>query len=69
MIGLNYLYTESGGSYGEIGVGMARILDIWRVDFYSGLREGGDSTVGVRLGVNFNYFSEKTEYNEAIRKQ
>jgi hypothetical protein len=69
LIGLNYLYTESGGIYGEIGVGMAQILDIWRIDFYTGLREGGDSTVGVRLGVNFNYFSEKTNNNEAIRKQ
>lgn len=52
VLSANYLYTETGGSYWELGVGVEKILGIWRIDFYNSWREARHDSIGIRLGVN-----------------
>lgn len=48
----NYLYTETGGSYWELGVGVEKILGFWRIDLYNSWREVRHESIGIRLGIN-----------------
>ena len=50
VAGAHYLYTDAGGHYVELGVGVDAILKFWRVDFYNSWREGKHESAGVRLG-------------------
>ena len=51
---VNYLYTPSEGSYWELGVGVNKLLKMWRVDFYSSWRDGKQESTGIRFGVVFD---------------
>lgn len=52
--GINYLFTDTGGNYAELGIGMDKILKFWRIDFYNSWREGKHESFGVRLGVTLD---------------
>ncbi|WP_248723265.1 DUF5686 family protein [Seonamhaeicola sp. ML3] len=54
VVGVNYLYTEASGNYVELGVGMDKIFDNWRVDFYNSWRDSKYESFGVRIGFNIN---------------
>ena len=51
---LHYLYTDSGGQYVEVGIGMDRILKYWRIDFYNSWRKGEHENFGLRLGLRWD---------------
>lgn len=51
VLSVNYLYTETGGSYWELGMGVERILGIWRIDLYNSWREARHESIGIRLGI------------------
>ncbi len=52
--GINYLYTKATGNYVELGIGMAKILKYWRVDFYNSWLNGNHDDFGVRVGVTLD---------------
>ncbi|WP_394746910.1 DUF5686 family protein [Spongiimicrobium salis] len=52
LFGVHYLYTDAGGHYTELGVGMAGILKRWRIDLYHGWRQGDSQSFGVRVGLD-----------------
>ncbi len=54
VFSINYLYTEISGSYLELGVGVDRILNKWRVDFYGSFQGSTYERAGIRLGFNFD---------------
>lgn len=54
IIGINYLYTKAGGNYIELGSGMGKIFNYWRVDLYTSWRNGEHESFGVRIGFNFD---------------
>lgn len=49
----NYLHTEEGKSYWELGVGIEHIFKILRVDYYNSWHSGKHERSGVRFGVGF----------------
>ncbi|MEM7299412.1 MAG: hypothetical protein AAF391_14235, partial [Bacteroidota bacterium] len=51
VIALHYLYTPAEGSYLEVGVGLNKLLQWWRVDFYSSWRGDVHERFGIRFGV------------------
>ncbi len=53
VLGVNYLYTEAGANYVELGAGIDKIFDNWRIDFYNSWRDGEHESFGVRIGSNF----------------
>ena len=50
---INYLHTEEGKSYWELGVGIEHILKILRVDYFNSWRSGLHQRSGIRIGVGF----------------
>lgn len=50
---LNYLFTEEGNGYWELGLGIEHIVKIIRVDYYNSWWSGQHQRSGVRLGVGF----------------
>ena len=50
---INYLHTEEGRSYWELGIGIEHIFKILRVDYYNSWRSGKHERSGVRFGVGF----------------
>lgn len=51
VIAFHYLYTPAEGSYLEAGIGLNKILNLWRVDFYSSWRGSKHERFGLRFGV------------------
>jgi hypothetical protein len=55
VIGVNYLYTEAGGNYVELGAGLDKMFGSdWRIDLYNSWREGKHDSFGVRIGFNMD---------------
>lgn len=55
VIGVNYLYTEAGGNYVELGAGIDKMFGSdWRIDLYNSWREGKHDSFGVRIGFNID---------------
>ena len=55
VAGIRYLYTEAGGHYAELGIGMDKMFSgNWRVDLYNSFRDGEHESFGVRVGLNFD---------------
>ncbi len=54
VFGANYLYTAAGGHYVELGAGMDKIFDHWRIDLYNSWREAKHESFGVRIGFNID---------------
>ncbi|GEM_PF-1797450 len=53
VAGVHYLYTETGGHYAELGLGMDKMFKgKWRVDLYNGWRDGKHESFGVRVGFS-----------------
>ena len=50
---LNFLHTEEGRSYWELGLGIEHIFKILRIDFYNSWRSGDHERSGIRFGVGF----------------
>ena len=51
ILSANYLYTPAAGNYWELGVGLNKLLSIWRVGFYSSWLNHKHESIGVRFGV------------------
>ena len=49
----NYLHTEEGNSYFELGLGIEHIFKIIRIDYYNSWRSGTHERSGIRFGVGF----------------
>ncbi len=50
---INFLRTDLGDSYWEVGVGLEHIFKIIRVDFYNSWLAGSHQRNGFRLGIGF----------------
>jgi len=51
VVAFHYLYTPAAGSYLEAGIGLNKILKLWRVDFYASWSGSKQERFGVRFGV------------------
>ena len=52
-VGINYLYTEAGGHYVELGIGMDKMFGSdWRIDLYNSWRDGEHESFGLRIGLD-----------------
>jgi len=55
VAGVRYLYTEAGGHYTELGIGMDKMFKgNWRVDVYNSFRDGEHESFGVRVGFSID---------------
>ncbi|MFK7757213.1 MAG: DUF5686 family protein [Flavobacteriales bacterium] len=55
VLGAHYLFTEVGGHFTELGVGIDQMLGSdWRVDLYNSWRDAKHESFGVRIGMNFD---------------
>ena len=50
---INYLNTEEGNNYWELGFGIEHIFKILRVDYYNSWHDGSHQSSGVRFGIGF----------------
>jgi hypothetical protein len=51
VIAFHYLYTPESGSYFEAGIGLNKILKLWRFDFYNSWKDRKHEGFGIRVGV------------------
>jgi len=54
VLGTHYLYTETSGHYIEFGGGFSKVLDTWRVNFFSSFLNGDYQNTGFRIGFVFD---------------
>lgn len=52
--GINYLHTEAIENYLEFGIGLDKILKIWRIDFYNSWLKGKHNGFVIRVGVTLD---------------
>jgi hypothetical protein len=53
VTGLNYLNTDIGDDYWELGVGIEHIFKILRIDYYNSWQSGKHQRNGIRFGIGF----------------